>query len=308
MAQARLSRRGLSGAAVPPRITADPSTPRCRYARASARSSRPRLRSPRCWRSPRWRGCCRPHGGLYTPDPATLPTFLGQDGITLVVILPLLLWSVWATRRGSLRGLLLWTAALFYLAYSYAYYVSSPEFNVLYLAYIAIVAMSLYGCLYLLISMDAEAVAACFSARTPVRVASAFLMTLSLGLGVAWVAMIVSYLTSGAIPSRVNLVVWPMDLVVAFPAMVLGRIVALAAEAARLHGGDCAAHQGRPAGCDAGGQHLVGQHLLGVAPDPAVPVYAIGGLGGVALAAHYLRSLDRPHPPDAVCGGRHRRR
>jgi hypothetical protein len=35
----------------------------------------------------------------------------------------------------------------------------------------------------------------------------------------------------------------------------------------------------------------------GVAPDPAVPVYAIGGLGGVALAAHYLRSLDCPHPP-----------
>jgi hypothetical protein len=93
--------------------------------------------------------------GLYRPDPATLPTFLGQDGVTLVVVLPLLLWSAWAARRGSLRGLLLWTAALFYLAYSYAYYVLSPEFNVLYLAYIAIVAMSLYGCLYLLINTDA---------------------------------------------------------------------------------------------------------------------------------------------------------
>jgi hypothetical protein len=51
--------------------------------------------------------------GLYNPDPARLPTFLGQDGITLAVVLPLLLWSVWAARRGSLRGLLLWTAALF---------------------------------------------------------------------------------------------------------------------------------------------------------------------------------------------------
>jgi hypothetical protein len=71
-----------------------------------------------------------------------------------VRIVPLLLWSVWAARRGSLRGLLLWTAALFYLAYSYsyAYYVLSPESNVLCLAYIAIAAMSLYGCLYLLIS------------------------------------------------------------------------------------------------------------------------------------------------------------
>src|SRR5918912_2671477 len=81
--------------------------------------------------------------GLYTPDPATLPAFLGQDAITLVAVLPLLLWSVWATGRGSLRGLLLWTAALFYIAYSYAYYALDPEFNVLYLAYLAIVAMSL---------------------------------------------------------------------------------------------------------------------------------------------------------------------
>jgi hypothetical protein len=52
-----------------------------------------------------------------------------------------------------------------------AYCVLSPEFKVLYLAYIAIAAMSLYGCLYLLISTDAQAVAARFSAQTPVRVA-----------------------------------------------------------------------------------------------------------------------------------------
>jgi hypothetical protein len=32
--------------------------------------------------------------GLYTPDPATLPAFLGQDAITLLAILPLLLWSL----------------------------------------------------------------------------------------------------------------------------------------------------------------------------------------------------------------------
>ena len=220
--------------------------------------------------------------GLYTPDPATLPTFLGQDGITLVVILPLLLGSVWATRRGSLRGLLLWTAALFYLAYSYAYYVLSPEFNVLYLAYIGIVAMSLYGCLYLLISTDAQAVAARFSARTPVRVASAFLMTLSLGLGLAWVSMIVSHLTSGATPSRVSQVVWPMDLVVAFPAMFWGGVWLW---------------RRQPLGYAVATVLLIKGGLLGLTlvvntwlastwgrrPGGAGP--AIGGLGGVAPAA-----------------------
>src|SRR5687767_2376963 len=56
--------------------------------------------------------------GLYTPDPRTLPAFLGQDGITLAVGLPLLVGSMRLAGRGSVRGLLLWTGALFYVAYS----------------------------------------------------------------------------------------------------------------------------------------------------------------------------------------------
>jgi hypothetical protein len=50
----------------------------------------------------------------------------------------LLLWSVWAARLGSLRGLLLWAPTLLYVAYSYSYYGVDPPFNVLYLAYIGI--------------------------------------------------------------------------------------------------------------------------------------------------------------------------
>ena len=45
--------------------------------------------------------------GLYTPDPRTLPTFLGQYALSLLFCLPLLLGSLWLARRGSLRGLLL---------------------------------------------------------------------------------------------------------------------------------------------------------------------------------------------------------
>jgi hypothetical protein len=232
--------------------------------------------------------------GLYTPDPATLPTFLGQDAITLLVALPLLLWSIWAARRQSLPGLLLWAAALFYVAYSYAYYVLNPEFNLFYLAYIGIVAMSMYGCLYLLLSTDAEAVAARFPARTPVRRAAGFLMALPVGLGLAWVAMIVWHLASGATPSRVNQVVWPMDLVIAFPAMFWGGVWLW---------------RRQPLGCLVAAVLLIKGGLLGVtlvvntwlattfwgvAADPVAPVYALGGLGGLALAAWYLRALDGP--------------
>ena len=234
--------------------------------------------------------------GLYTPDPATLPTFLGQDGITLVVILPLLLWSVRAARRGSLRGLLLWTAVLFYVAYSYAYYALNPEFNVLYLAYIAIVAMGLYGCLYLLLSTDADAVAARFTARTPVRLAGGFLMVLPVGLGLAWVAMIVSHLVTGAAPSRVNQVVWPMDLIVAFPAMFWGGLWLWRRQPLGYLVAAVLLIEGGLLGVTLVVNTWLATTFWGASVDPAVPVYALGGLGGLALAAQYLRHL-RPQPP-----------
>ena len=67
--------------------------------------------------------------GLYRPDPGTLPAFVGQDLITLFVALPLLVTTLWQVRRGSLRALLLWSGLVVYIAYSYAYYLISPEFN-----------------------------------------------------------------------------------------------------------------------------------------------------------------------------------
>ena len=93
--------------------------------------------------------------GLYRADPTTLPAFLGQDALTLLVGLPLLIGAAWSTGRGSLRGLLVWLGALFYIAYSYAYYLLSPEFNPLFPAYLTIVSASLYCLVYLLLSVDA---------------------------------------------------------------------------------------------------------------------------------------------------------
>jgi hypothetical protein len=107
--------------------------------------------------------------GLYEPNPATLPTFLAQDAITLVIGIPLLLASLWAARRGSVRGLLLWMGTLFYVAYTYSYAVLGTWLAPLFLLYVAIVSMSLYSLIFLLVSTDEDGVRARFSAHTPVR-------------------------------------------------------------------------------------------------------------------------------------------
>jgi hypothetical protein len=231
--------------------------------------------------------------GLYTPDPRTLPAFLGQDALTLLVGLPLLLGSAWLTRRGSLRGLLLWPGALFYLAYSYAFYVLSPEFNLLYPLYLAIVSMSLYGGLYLLLSTDAVAVQTRFSARTPTRLVGGFLAAMALLIGAKWLGAILAALAAGTAPSRVERVVWPMDLVLAFPAMFWGGVWLWR----RRDLGYLVAAPLPVKAASVGLTLVVNTWLVtrwGVPADPMLPAYVAVGLGGLVLALLYLRQVVPP--------------
>jgi len=235
--------------------------------------------------------------GLYRPDPQTLPTFLGQDGITLLVGLPLLVGSMWQARRGSLRGLLLWPGPLFYFAYSYAYYLLSPEFNVLYLVYIVVASTSAYALLYLLLSIDAEGVRARFADRTPTRLAGGFLVVMALLIAGKWVAMIVSDLISGTAPSRVELGVWPMDLGIAFPAMFWGGVWLWRKESLGYLAGGLLLVKAASVGLTLVVNTWLVTHW-GVPADPMLPAYAAVGLGGLALTVAYLRGVA-PSPPRA---------
>jgi hypothetical protein len=224
---------------------------------------------------------------LYEPDPLTLPAFLGQDGVTLVAGVPLLLGSVWGARRGSVRGLLLWTGSLFYIAYSYAYYLTL--FNPLFLAYVCVVSMSLFGLIYLLVSTDAVGVRARFADGAPARLAGGFLMLMMGLFGLMWAAAVVGALVGGSGPTDVQRIVWPLDLAVAFPAGFWGGVWLW---------------RRRPLAYIVAPLLLVKLGFLGLtlalnaalstlwqAPlDPFTPGYAAGGLGSALLAVRFLRS------------------
>src|SRR5215213_8069744 len=61
--------------------------------------------------------------GFYDAYPASLAGLVGQDTVTLVLGVPLLIASAWLTGRGSMGALLVWTGTLFYFAYSYYFYI-----------------------------------------------------------------------------------------------------------------------------------------------------------------------------------------
>jgi hypothetical protein len=162
-------------------------------------------------------------GGFYESYPAGLAGLVGQDFVTLVLGLPLLLASMWLTARGSTRSLLVWTGTLFYFAYMYYFWVIGG-FNALFLIYIAIVSASLFGLLSLLFAIDPEALRARFSAKTPIRPVSGFFLVVSLLFALMWGGMILSSVAAGTQPDQVLREVVIIDLTVMLPLLFVGSL------------------------------------------------------------------------------------
>jgi hypothetical protein len=55
---------------------------------------------------------------IYPTDELS-QSFVASDVVLLIIGLPILLGSLWLTRRGELVGLLLWPGALFFVLYNY---------------------------------------------------------------------------------------------------------------------------------------------------------------------------------------------
>jgi hypothetical protein len=159
--------------------------------------------------------------GLYDAYPASLAGLVGQDAVTLVVGVPLLIVSVWLTRRGSIGALLVWAGALFYFAYSYYFYVTGG-FNALFLVYVAIVSTSLYGLLSLLFAVDAETIRARFGPGAPTGPIGGFFVGISLLFFLLWGGMVVSSAVAGARPDQVLRSVVAIDCTVLLPLLLFG--------------------------------------------------------------------------------------
>lgn len=158
---------------------------------------------------------------LYASDPMRV-ALIAQDGVAIVFGLPLLVISAWSARRGSLRGLLCWIGALFYLAYFWFFHVAGVQFGPLLPVHIAIVSIGMYGALYLFVGLNPDALKARFSLRLKARSIAVFLMATAAIFAVAWLVLIVSRARSGEGLDTVTRLVVAVDGVVLLPLMFFG--------------------------------------------------------------------------------------
>jgi hypothetical protein len=165
--------------------------------------------------------------GVYRDDVNSVAVFRGNDLVTLVVSIPLLVIGMALARRGSSRGLLTWLAMLVYMLYNYAFYLFGTAFNKWFMAYVILMSLPLFALIYSLPRLDANAVSQSFRASTPVRWVGGFMLLFAIPWGLMGTARTLSYVFTGVLPPDIERIklVFALDLALMVPFMALGAIL-----------------------------------------------------------------------------------
>jgi hypothetical protein len=142
--------------------------------------------------------------GLYRDTPYFVAQAVGQDIVSLSIVLPTLIISAFFAIRGSPTGRLIWLGVLVYLVYTYAVAAFDVRFNPLFLVYVALLGCSLYALIGGLVTTDVNNIKGGFTNKTPVRVVSVYLAVLAVLFYFMWLSEIIPSLAAGNIPQSIQ--------------------------------------------------------------------------------------------------------
>lgn len=170
--------------------------------------------------------------GLYNNDTiAIIAQMKGQDLITLIICVPLLLISCYLITKDSLRGFLMWMGTIFYFLYTYASMSFLASYNTLFLVYVSIFSLSLYTFLYGLFTLNLKKIKKSFSPGVIIKIAGIFTIIMAVMLGFMWLSMIIESILSGvpptALESYTTLVIQVLDLGVLIPIAIFSGVLIL---------------------------------------------------------------------------------
>lgn len=154
--------------------------------------------------------------------------WVGNDYVTLLVAVPVLVVALVLTRQNSLRGRLLWYGAIGYTLYNYAYYLLGARINPLFPAYVVVWVLSTFVLMMALYRLDTNAVAEQFSVDWRGRVSAVYMLVTGVGLAIAWVAQWAGIVFAGVKPNLGEAgfqLVAAMDLSFMVPYFIVGGVL-----------------------------------------------------------------------------------
>jgi hypothetical protein len=152
---------------------------------------------------------------------------IGQDIVNLFIVVPVLfIVSIFAWRNSKL-ALLIWSGAVFYLAYSYTIYCFGLHFNNLFIAYCLILGLSFYSLIYFVILSLKENVSEWFSKELSTKVTGIFLIVIAVLFYFIWLSEIIPAIFKNTIPTSIiesGLLINPvhvLDIAICLPALII---------------------------------------------------------------------------------------
>ncbi len=137
--------------------------------------------------------------GVYQHMPAGVAIQgIAQDYVTIFIAIPLLLISLTGYLKNSIRFHFLLSGVLGYFFVTYLFYTAMGMYNMLFLCYVALIALAFFG-LYLSIRSLEKSNNFYFSEKTPVKFVGGFLIINSVSIALLWLGIIVPPLLNGTI-------------------------------------------------------------------------------------------------------------
>lgn len=152
-------------------------------------------------------------------------TWFGNDMVTVLVAVPILLTGLLLSRQGSVRGLLLWFGGLGYGVYNYAFYMLGAALNVFFPLYLAAFVVALIGLILGMSNISHADVKARYREAMPVRPLGGYFVFVGFGLIAVWMTMWGRYIFGGfplPVDEDAFRLVAALDLTIMVPALTIG--------------------------------------------------------------------------------------
>lgn len=167
--------------------------------------------------------------GLYQDNSLVTFAFYGNDLVTLLVAVPILVAAAILAMRGSQRARLVWLGMLDYMLYNFAVYLFGAAFNSLFLIYVALFALSIFALIFALVVLDTKGISEQFRAGTPVKWISGYMLLVALFLGGFHISLSLSYVFTGQVPQMIVAVGHPTNLIAALDLSMVTSVYVLGA-------------------------------------------------------------------------------
>lgn len=168
--------------------------------------------------------------GLYRDNLFVTSAWKGNDLVTLLLAVPLLVLALLWSTRGSQRALLLWLGLLDYILYNYAFYLFAASFNWFFLIYVALFGLSIFALIFGLVGLDASAVRRSFSPRAALSWVAGYMLLVAIGLSLVYLAQSINFIVTGQLPGIVTntghptSIVFALDMTLVIPFFALGAV------------------------------------------------------------------------------------